>query len=283
MAARRHWKFIVRDAYGYVIQNAKVNVYLPGTTTVFTGTAYDAVTAGAAVTNPFTTNAQGEVEAWFDTEQTIKIAVDDNSDAAYRAVDGVGGAFSFAPFDEVDQIDFAPEDVVITPHGAVDHDNATRQLYLPAAIGTPQVGALASIGTFPNIIRVTTLADAVDTNGIFWHFSLPDDWASGVLSFQPVWVPGASVTGAVRWKYDVKECGNAADVTAAGTTTTWTGVSAARTVNQLVYDTNTSGGVTPAVSGLIRLAVTRLGADGADTYAGVVNLAGIIVSYTATQ
>ena len=316
--ARRHFKYIVRDQYGFVIQNAKVNVYQPGTTTNFLGAAYTLESGGSAVTNPITTNNQGEAEGWFDTSQSVDVQVDDNSDAAYRAVLGSTSTVSFTTFTEKDVIlpfisDTSADISTIDPgdatavgttgraadaghqhqntglpnaHGAAQHTDVTRQLYLPAAISTPQVGALASIGTYPNIIRVTTLADAVNTNGAFWHFTVPDDWASGALTFQPIWVPGSTdgTAHTVRWQYDVKELPDAADVTAAGTTTAWTGASATRTANLIVYDTATSGGVTPAAAGnVIRFAVTRLGTDGADTYVGVVNLAGIVVRYTANQ
>jgi hypothetical protein len=121
---------------------------------------------------------------------------------------------------------------------------------------------------------------------MFWHFTVPKDWDSGALTIQPIWVPGSTdaTPHTVRWQYDTKELAAAADVTAAGTTVTWTGVSAARTVNQIVYDTATSTTVTPtAIDNAIRFAVTRLGSDGADTYVGVVNLAGVLVTYTANQ
>lgn len=104
MAARRHWRFVVRDQYGYVIQNAKVNVYLPGTTTVFAGTAYDAASGGGTVTNPFTTNAFGEVEAWFDTAQVVDVEVNDNTNTAYRAVGGASDLVDFSAFTEKDDI-----------------------------------------------------------------------------------------------------------------------------------------------------------------------------------
>lgn len=326
MAARRHWRFVVRDQYGYVIQNAKVNVYLPGTSTVFAGTAYNAASGGGTVTNPFTTNAQGEVEAWFDTAQVVDVQVDDNTNTAYRAVGGASDLSDFSTFTEKDDIYASASDTPLEkgtttdlqditaalqaevlgssnrwadgahvhghtafaadPHGASQHTDITRTLYLPATLGTPQVGALASLGTYPNILRVTTLADAVNTNGIFWHFAVPNDWASGVLVIQPIWVPGSTdgTPHTVRWQYDTKELASATDVTAAGTTVTWTGSSAARTANQIVFDTATSTTVTPSAPGTeLRFAVTRLGSDGADTYVGVVNLAGVLVSYTATQ
>lgn len=332
MAARRHWRFVVRDTYGYVIQNARVNVYLPGTTTVFAGTAYNAASGGGTVTNPFITNAQGEVEAWFDTAQIVDVQVDDNSNTAYRVVGGASDLSDFSTFTEKDDIYVSASDQMtaenfsglldwaesgdlstIDPgdaaaagsstevpradhqhantglpnaHGIASHTNVTRQLYLPAAIGTPQVGALATLGTYPNVLRVTTLADAVSTNGMFWHFAVPDDWDSGDFLVEPIWVPGSTdgTPHTVRWQIDAKQLTGGTDVTAAGTTTAVTGGSAARTANQIVYDSIGQSGVTPSFSGVeYRLALTRLGADGADTYVGVVNLAGVRLAYTATQ
>ena len=85
MAARRHWRFTVRDQFGFVIQNAKVFVYQPGTTTDFTGTCHNAASGGSVITNPFTTNSQGEAEGWFDNAQVVDVFVTDNSGAAFRA------------------------------------------------------------------------------------------------------------------------------------------------------------------------------------------------------
>lgn len=335
MAARRHWRFVVRDQYGFVIQNAQVFVYQPGTTTVFTGTAYDAASGGAAVTNPFITNAFGEVEAWFDTAQVVDVLVTDNSNLAYRAVGGVADTANFPSFTEKDDIYVSASDQVSTDfgevgditsidpgdaalagatgeyadaghqhentgvpnthtdaqhsdavHGVAQHTDVARQLFLPAAIGTPQVGALASIGTYPNIIRVATLADAVSTNGEFWDFQVPDNWASGALTISPIWIPGATdgVAHTVRWECTTKLIVAGTDVTAAASTVTFTGDSATRTVNLAVIETPVSTTVTPIAAGnLVRFALTRLGADAADSYVGVVNLAGVIVAYTANQ
>lgn len=102
VSSRRHWKMVVRDAAGRAIQNAAVYVYQPGTTTSFTGSAYDALTGGSTVSNPLITNAQGEVEAWFTTPQHVDLLVTDNGDAAYYA--GSTGALSFTSFTEHDEI-----------------------------------------------------------------------------------------------------------------------------------------------------------------------------------
>ena len=329
--ARSHWRFIARDAYGYVLQNAHVNVYLPGTTTVFSGSAFDAVSGGSAVTNPFTTNAQGEVEAWFVTPQSVDVAVDDNSSAAYRAVDGAGGAFSFTAFTEKDEIHMTPEDdkadadeAILQPgvsgdildidpgdatvagatgkyadaghqhentglpnaHGPASHSNVVRSFFLKAEDATLGTGAaFLNVGAGLNLERTVEYSDAASEDA-FWTFALPTDFNGSVITVRPVWSPAATdgVAHTVRWVYTAKELASGTNVTAAGTTTTWTGASAARTVDILVYDTNTSTGVTPAAGDtLFQLNVQRLGADGADTYVGAVRLHGLIVTYTADQ
>lgn len=107
--ARCHWRFVVRGANGAAIQNAAVYVYQPDTTTAFTGSAYDAYTGGSAAANPFITNAQGEVEGWFDTAQRVDVLVTDNSDTAYYS--GTTSTISFTSFTERDNIRPAIADV----------------------------------------------------------------------------------------------------------------------------------------------------------------------------
>jgi hypothetical protein len=116
MAARRHWRFTVRDQFGFVVQNALVFVYQPGTTTVFTGTCYNAASGGSTITNPFTTNSQGEVEGWFDTAQVVDVLVTDNTDTAFRAVSPTL-PISFTSFTEADDIYVSASDQVSTDFG----------------------------------------------------------------------------------------------------------------------------------------------------------------------
>ncbi len=123
--SRRHWRYIVRDQYGYVIQNAKVNVYQPGTSNAFLGSAFTADTGGSGATNPFTTNAQGEVEAWFDTAQVVDVQVDDNTDTAYRAVNGASATVSFSTFTDSDNIAVDPVDLPTTIGTAADLTDIT--------------------------------------------------------------------------------------------------------------------------------------------------------------
>jgi len=290
MAARRHWRFTVRDQYGFVIQNAAVFVYQPATTTAFTGTCYNAVTGGSPITNPFTSNSQGEVEGWFDTTQTVDVLVTDNSDTAYRAVDPTT-LVSFTSFTEADDIYVAASDQVTDEtlpiaHGASEHTDITRKFLLRAEDATLGTGtAFVTVGAGLNISRTVEYSDAASEDAS-WTFIVPADWASGVITVQPIWSPGSTdaTPHTARFVYTTKNLSSGTDVTAAGTAVTWTGASAARTVNILVFDTATSTTVTPAAAGdLMLFNLQRLGSDGADTYVGTVRIHGLIVSYTANQ
>jgi hypothetical protein len=273
-AARRHWRFIVRDPYGYVIQNAWVYVYQPGTTTDFVGSAFDAVTGGNALTNPFTTNVQGEVEGWFTVEQGVDVFVTSNSGTAYRAVNGSGSPVTFTSFTEKDEIFRAPE-------------NLTKSLWLPGYTAGLDAGTSGTVGTTPNLTRVLALADAATQGGV-WMFTIPDDFVS-LTSTQIFWIPGSTdgVAHTVRWDLTTKNFvhANGLDVTAAGTTTTFTGDSATRTVNLMVVESSNPAVAAFGAPGVdsYRMGLRRIGADGADSYVGVVNVWGVLIRYLANQ
>lgn len=171
-------------------------------------------------------------------------------------------------------------------HGIASHTDVTRNLVTLGIAGSVvDAATLVSLGVSPNLLRAIAYADAA-TQGAFWSFTIPDDWASGAITVQPYWVPGSTdgVAHTVRWSFTAKSVAAAGDVTAAGTTTAWTGTSATRTANLLVKDTATSTTITPAAIGdLFMLELQRIGADAADTYVGVVNVVSLVISYTATQ
>lgn len=329
-SGRCHWKFIVRDQFGFAIQNAKVFVYQPGTTTDFLGSAFDAKTGGSAKTNPFTSNNQGEVEAFFVTAQPVDVFVTSNSGTAYRAALGAGSTVSFTSFTEVSEIFVAAEDqaeeddllpfsdwaetadlVAITtasqtadggalteyargdhrhahtdtwsinPHGITDHTDITRKLWLPVNDGVViDGGTLTTTGAAPDEIRTINLADAL-TQGAAWSFVF-DDWASGALSVQIYWAGTTTMAGNVRFNLQTKLLTSGNDITGAGTAVAFTSATQP-TANQLIKETLTSTTITPANGDLLKIGVRRLGADGADTYTGVVILIGIMLSYTAVQ
>lgn len=169
-------------------------------------------------------------------------------------------------------------------HGNADHANRSRNFWLNAEGATLDAATFATLGATPNLTRVVAYANAA-TQGAFWNFLVPSDWASGTLTVRPLWSPGSTdaVAHTVRWRYTTKIMSTSSDITAAGTGVTWTGSSAARTANILVTDTDTDTTITPAAGDRMRIEVERIGADAADTYVGVVNLLGLIVTYTADQ
>ena len=156
--ARRHWRFVVRDQYGFVIQNAKVNVYQPGTTTNFVGNAYDAVTGGSAVTNPITTNAFGEAEAWFDTAQVVDVQVDDNSNLAYRAVGGASATVDFSTFTEKDDIYVSASDQQVIDFGEVG--DIAAGIINPYTAVTGVAGASLEVADAAHVHPYTALTPA---------------------------------------------------------------------------------------------------------------------------
>lgn len=159
----------------------------------------------------------------------------------------------------------------------------TRASWIAAQHMTLDSGTRVQIGTAPDVVECVALADAA-TQGAYFTFFVPYDVQTGnAITVQPYWAPGSTdaVAHTVRWSYDAKIIGNTNDVTVAGGTTAWTGISAARTASQLVLDTATSSGAGTTWSGgeVVRMSVRRVGADGADSYVGVVNLVGCRVAY----
>lgn len=276
--ARNHWRFVVRDAYGYAIQNAKVNVYQPDTTTAFLGTAYTSLAGGTTASNPFTTNAQGEVEAWFDTAQEVDVQVDDNSDTAYRAVEGAAQTISFTTFTEDETIDDAPANV--QAHGASYHTNITRTFFLPVLDVVTDGGTIAVRGTPPAALRVLTLPDAA-TNGMQWWIAVPSDAVTGAPQISIVHAGQTTTGGAVRWSIATLYDFVGSSIVSAGSTVNFTGATLA-TTDVLVAEAAQAGEIW-AAGDYYRISVRRVGADGADTYAASTSLIGIKISYTANQ
>lgn len=167
-------------------------------------------------------------------------------------------------------------------HGAGDHTDITRSLYVNNDGWFLDGATSVSVGTAPDLIRGASCADAA-TNGVSFNLLIPQDFASG-LSITPIWSPGSTDAGAnaVRWSVDHLVLAAGGDVDSAGTTSAWTGAAAARTITIMVVDTSQSlaGG---AAGNVLRVNLRRLGSDGADTYVGAVILIGIRIDYTANQ
>ena len=175
--------------------------------------------------------------------------------------------------------------VSVIGHGAADHADITREIMLVPETAGLDGATLIAVGASPNLTRAINYADAA-TSGAYWWWYVPLDWASGVINIRPLWTPAATdgTAHTVRWSVTAKEITTGTDVTAAGTTTAFTGTSAARTVNIAVTENLQSTGITPSGTGVrLKIELQRIGADAADTYVGAVRLYGLVVSYTANQ
>lgn len=140
--ARSLLRHTVTDRAGNALVNALVNVYLKGTTTpvsdMFTGEV-----GGSAVTT-ITTNAQGEVVAWFDTPKLVDLLITDNGDTAFRA--GETATITFTPYTETVVVlpspDTANEYVNVLQYGAVGDgvaNDTTAVTNAAAAVGVGEV------------------------------------------------------------------------------------------------------------------------------------------------
>jgi hypothetical protein len=137
------------------------------------------------------------------------------------------------------------------------------------------------LGILPNLVRVVTLTDAVDS-GCHFQFQMPADAvAATAFVLRPHWAPVSTDASAhvVAWRFATKII-ETTDPTAAGTVDTLAGDSAARTANVPVLETGKTVTITPSAGNLIRVAFGRDGA-GTDTYVGDVNLLGLRIDYTA--
>jgi hypothetical protein len=167
---------------------------------------------------------------------------------------------------------------VISVYGA-----RPRSLFIDASMLRLDAAQGVKIGTPPNAVDAVSLADGV-TSGAYCNFNMPVDVITGAVTIRPQWAPGATdgTAHTVRWQRNIKIL-TAADVTAAGESTAWTGASAARTVNVEVLEPGAATTITPAADDRIRLEIQRLGGDGADTYLGAVQLLGIRIDYQANN
>lgn len=174
--------------------------------------------------------------------------------------------------------------VSLLGHGAADHLDITRYLWLDRdSTPTADAGVASKVGVEPDAATAWLLADAA-TQGMYGQFGMPADAkAATAINATIFWSPQGAVTGAVRWSLDALAFGAGNDVRAAGTTTAFTGSSAARTVGTIVAEATTQILASTNAGDIIRFNVRRIGADAADTYASGVLVVMIRIDYTATQ
>jgi len=83
MTTRVQFRYTVQDDHGGVIQNTRVFLYQPGTTTDFVGRAFESKEGGEPVPNGFPTDEAGVAEAWLEVPQEVDVVVTSNGGEAY--------------------------------------------------------------------------------------------------------------------------------------------------------------------------------------------------------
>ena len=139
-------------------------------------------------------------------------------------------------------------------------------------------------GTPPEAHYVASLANG-STQGVENHFGLPTDIAAGSsLSVSVVWRAAGTDASAhsVVWTVNAKSLISGASTTATGTTTQWTGSSGARTIGDLVVEPSQQilSSVGLYSQEIIRLNISRVGGDAADTYNTTAGFMGAWIVYT---
>jgi hypothetical protein len=125
------------------------------------------------------------------------------------------------------------------------------------------------------------LPDAA-TNGVSCVVQIPMDSTSQAIKVRPVWAPSSSSSGAIRWSLKVQNIINS-DITASPTAVNFTGVNNSFTVNSPVLEDGVLSNTAINAGGLVRIGIYRLGGDALDTYAGIANLLGLQIDYSANK
>ena len=166
-------------------------------------------------------------------------------------------------------------------HGATDHTNVTRYVFVSPQDMQYDDASLSTLGTTPDLVGVALFTEAGGRTGAFFSILVPGDWAS-TTAIQPVLIwRTTSSTGDVRWLISVSELaagdspGEASDLLAASGTTIADGT----TVKYSNLPT-----FTPATAGnVLKVNLERNASGAADTATGGANVLGVRFEYTATQ
>jgi hypothetical protein len=160
MTTRSMLRHNVADSAGNVIQNALVYVYETGTTTAVAD-MYAAASGGSPITT-LTSNAQGEVTAWFTTPRFVDLLVTDNTDAAYYP-SASAVPLNWTNFTETVQV-IAADAVAAGSDGWLKTYGADPDLITFGAITRDSNGAVTSAAlVWPDGTAGTFTADTLST------------------------------------------------------------------------------------------------------------------------
>jgi hypothetical protein len=132
---------------------------------------YSARTGGSVVTNPLISNSQGEIEAWFDTPQTVDLLVTDRADAAYYP-SLPSTLLNWADFTETAEVIEDPSNAVwfnVKSYGATGDGVTDDTTAIQAAITAAGAGNLGGTVFFPRgtfLVTGLTFPPRVNFRGV---------------------------------------------------------------------------------------------------------------------
>jgi hypothetical protein len=165
-------------------------------------------------------------------------------------------------------------------HGASDHDNRTRLLWLPAGVFTAGAGSPALAAQGANTRYRAWALDAATLESVITELVMPSDYVAGAITAKVHWTNLGAGSGNVYWVVAAK---NQAAASNLDSTTYTSGNDIVAAPAQDVLKTTTSAlAFTPsAADALVVVRVTRLASDGNDTLANDAGFLGISLEYTA--
>lgn len=163
-------------------------------------------------------------------------------------------------------------------HGASDHTNRDRYIYLPVEAFTTDDAVLIATNTSPDLQSEWRFADGV-RQGIYGSFLVPADCnLSDGIDLTVIYRTGTAASATVRWVVNFAELVEGDAFAEAGAQTIADVAHASTTT--IIYDALAS--ITPsAVGTYVRLNIERAGAAAEDTDGGNIFLLGVRLDYTA--
>lgn len=174
----------------------------------------------------------------------------------------------------------------LPPHGAAQHTDRTRRVWLPAKAfidgltGTPLYQSTGGVNvTFDNWALDGTADEAVNV-----VTQMPADWDLGNVTPSIFWAPSDTNTGNVNWIVRITSiaAGEAMNTALESTSGAQTSAASGTQYAITVKNMTTMAAGTGTVSSLLRILVYRFSSDAADTYnAHDALFVGLMLEYTA--
>lgn len=164
-------------------------------------------------------------------------------------------------------------------HGASDHTDRTRNLWIPAQAFISRQGspALAIVGA--STAYQAWAFDQTTVEGILSEFVMPSDYTSGTLTVKLYWTNLGAGSGDVIWRIFIRNTAATGNLDSGGFTS---GSDTITAPAQNVLKISTSSvSFTPVAGNVIQIIPDRNASNGSDNLGNDAGLVGVLIEYTA--